>query len=224
MGTLILVRHSITAASAAGRNLGRRTDPPLADEGVELADRLGAALAAELIELPHDEVRLLTSPAQRCRQTAAAIGAALGIPAAGEEVEPGLMEIDYGAWDGLTAEECRARDPELRAAWEADPYLTRCPRGESGEDVARRSNAIFGPVEAWLAADRARCAVVVAHNHVNRVRLCALFGWPMREYRERLAQDPAGYSLIGFGGGTPVVRRVNAAPGLSDGASEPATL
>jgi hypothetical protein len=35
----------------------------------------------------------------------------------------------------------------------------------------------------------------------------------MREYRARVAQDPAGYNLIGFGGATPVVRRVNAAPG-----------
>lgn len=224
MGTLILVRHSITAASAAGRNLGRRTDPPLADEGVELAARLGRALAAELTELPHDELRLLTSPARRCLQTSAAIGEALGIPDAEREVEPGLLEIDYGEWDGLTAEECEARDPELRAAWEADPYGTRCPGGESGEDVARRSNAVFGPVEAWLAADRARCAVVVAHNHVNRVRLCALFGWPMREYRDRLAQDPAGYSLVGFGDGTPVVRRVNAAPGMPDGPADAATL
>jgi hypothetical protein len=55
--------------------------------------------------------------------------------------------------------------------------------------------------------------VVVAHNHVNRVRLCALFGWPMHEYRARLSQDPAGYNVIGLGGPTPVVRRVNAAPG-----------
>jgi broad specificity phosphatase PhoE len=71
---------------------------------------------------------------------------------------------------------------------------------------------VLDPIEAWLAEDRARCAVVVAHNHVNRVRLCALFGWPMREYRERLTQDPAGYNLIGFGGPVPVVRRLNAAP------------
>jgi probable phosphoglycerate mutase len=122
------------------------------------------------------------------------------------------MEIDYGAWDGLTAEECRERDPELRAAWEADPFVTRCPDGESGSDVAARAFAAFDPIEAWLAADRARCAIVVAHNHVNRLRLCALFGWPMREYRERLEQDPAGYSLVTFGGEVPVIRRVNAAP------------
>lgn len=212
MGTLILVRHSITEASASGRNLGQRTDLPLAPAGVELARRLGAALAAELTELPHDELRLVSSPALRCRQTAEPVADALGIDAGEIEIEAGVLEIDYGDWDGLTTDECRARDPELRAAWETDPFATRCPAGESGEDVARRAGAVFDPLETWLAADRARCAVVVAHNHVNRVRLCALLGWPMRDYRRRLSQDPAGYSLIGFGGATPVVRRINAAP------------
>ena len=213
MGTLILARHSITEASAAGRNLGQRSDLPLAPAGVELAGRLGVALAAELDELPHDELRLVSSPARRCRETAGAIAGPLGIAATAIEVEPGLLEIDYGDWDGLTADECAARDPELRARWEADPYETRCPSGESGRDVTERSFAVLGPIESWLAEDRARCAVVVAHNHVNRVRLCALFGWPMREYRARLSQDPAGYNVIGLGGPTPVVRRVNAAPG-----------
>jgi probable phosphoglycerate mutase len=212
MGNLILVRHSITAASAAGRNLGQRTDPPLAEEGVHLAVRLGETLTRELVELPHATVRLLSSPARRCRQTAEAIAPPIGLDVEAIEVTHGLLEIDYGAWDGLTAEECHARDPELRAAWEADPYRTRCPEGESGEDVARRAFAVLEPLEAWLGADRARVAVVVAHNHVLRLRLCALFGWPMHEYRERLAQDPAGYSLVGFGSGAPVVRRVNAAP------------
>jgi probable phosphoglycerate mutase len=212
MGSLILVRHSITKASASGRNLGQRTDPPLADAGVALAGRLGDTLARELSELPHDELRLLTSPALRCRQTAEAIAAGLGLAPGAMEVERGLLEIDYGAWDGLTPDECRARDPELRAAWEADPHATRCPDGESGADVAARAATVLDPLEGWLAGDRARCAVVVAHNHVNRVRLCALFGWPMREYRERVTQDPAGYSLITFGGPVPTVRRVNAAP------------
>jgi len=212
MGNLILVRHSITAASAAGRNLGQRTDPPLAEAGVELAGRLGATLARELGELPHAKVRLLSSPALRCRQTAEAIAPSIGLEPAATEVADGLLEIDYGAWDGLTAEECRQRDPERRAAWEADPYRTTCPDGESGSDVARRAFAVLEPLEAWLADDRSRCAVAVAHNHVIRLRLCALFGWPMREYRDRLAQDPGGYSLVGLTGEAPVIRRVNAAP------------
>ena len=210
MGSLFLVRHATTAASASGRNLGQRSDPPLADTGIRLAERLGATLAAELSELPHDEIRLVSSPALRCRKTAAAIAAALDLPPDAMEIAPGLLEIDYGAWDGLTAEECRERYPDERAAWEADPYATPCPDGESGEDVARRAFAALEPVEAWLAADRASCAIAVAHNHVIRLRLCALIGWPMHEYRERLAADPASYSLVTFGGGAPVVRRVNA--------------
>jgi broad specificity phosphatase PhoE len=213
MGSLILVRHAITAASDAGRNLGQRDDLPLTDAGVALAERLGRTLAAELFELPHDELRLVSSPARRCHQTAEGVGQALEVERPSIEIEPRILEIDYGAWEGLTADECHARDPELRARWEADPYTTRCPDGESGADVAGRAFAALEPVEAWLAAGRSRCAVVVAHNHVNRVRLCALFGWPMREYRARLTQDPGGYSIIGFSGDAPVVRRMNAAPG-----------
>jgi broad specificity phosphatase PhoE len=212
MGHLILVRHSTTEASAAGRNLGQRSDPPLAGSGAVLAERLGATLALELNELPHDGVRLLSSPARRCRQTADAIAPALGLAADAVEVVPALLEIDYGGWDGLTAEECRARDPERRAAWEANPFTTRCPDGESGEEVAGRAFPVIQAVEAWVAEERSRVAVVVAHNHVLRLRLCHLFGWPMREYRERLSTDPAGYSLVGFGGDAPVIRRVNAAP------------
>lgn len=212
MGTLALARHATTVAAATGRNLGRTTDAPLTREGRALASRLGEALRAELVELPHDEVRLVSSPARRCRETAAAVAGALGRPAEAIEVADGLWEIDYGAWDGLTPDECRARDPELRARWEEDPFAVACPDGESGADVAARAFPALEPVEAWLAADRARFAIVVAHNHVNRLRLCALFGWPMRDYRRRIAQDPGGYSLIGYGGEVPVIRRVNAAP------------
>lgn len=210
MGSLFLIRHSITASSASGRNLGSTEDPPLAPQGVVAADQMADALTIELDELPHDEVRLISSPARRCRETIAPVARAFGIAADRIEVDPGLREIDYGRWDGLTAEECLAQDPELRRAWIADPYHTRCPDGESGEDVASRAFPVFHEIEAWLAGDRARCAVVVAHNHVNRLRLTALLAWPMRDYRRRIAQDPAGYSIVSFGGGLPAVRRINA--------------
>jgi broad specificity phosphatase PhoE len=154
MGTLILVRHSVTAASAAGRNLGQRSDPPLAPAGVALAERLAVTLRAELGELPHDDLRILSSPASRCRQTAERLADGMAVERAAIGTAAGLLELDYGAWDGLTADECRARDPELRAAWEADPFATRCPDGESGADVARRSFAVLEPIEAWRDRDR----------------------------------------------------------------------
>jgi broad specificity phosphatase PhoE len=215
VGSLFLVRHSATGASAAGQSLGQGSDPPLSDAGVALADRLGAAIGAELSELPHDELRLVASSALRCRQTAAQIAAALERSDSAMEVEPGLLEIDYGGWEGLTPEECMLRDPALRAAWEEDPYLTRCPGGESGADVAARAFAVLTPIEEWLTGERARCAIAVAHNHVNRLRLCALMGWPMREYRRRVVQDPGGYSIVTFAGGMPILRRLNSAAGAA---------
>ena len=131
MGSLFLARHATTDASASGRNLGGRNDAPLSAAGERLAGALARAIASEMAELPQDRVRLVTSPALRCRSTLAPIAEALGVPAAAVEVEAGLLEIDYGAWDGLTAEQCLARDPAVRAAWLADPFATRCPGGES---------------------------------------------------------------------------------------------
>jgi ribonuclease H / adenosylcobalamin/alpha-ribazole phosphatase len=224
MGSLVLARHATTEASAAGRNLGRRDDPPLADAGRELAARLGRAVRAEIEDLlPSElpELRLVSSSARRCRETTEAIVDALGSQdAAAPPVErhDGLLELDYGHWDGLTPDECRRRDPQLRAAWEADPYAIRAPDGESGRDVALRSFPIFDELEAWLAGGERRVAVVVAHNHVNRVRICQLVGWPMREYRERVVQDPGAYNLFTFpsDGRSPTVRRVNALPIVAD--------
>ena len=207
----MLVRHATTAASASGRNLGQRTDMPLSAAGEQLAERLATALGAELAELPHDDLRLVTSPARRCRSTLEPVARALRVDPERIEVERGLLEIDYGAWDGLSADECRERDPELRARWEADPYATRCPDGESGADVAARALPLVNRLASWVADDRARCAIVVAHNHVNRIVLTDLLGWPMRDYRRRLSQDPAGYSIVTFGGEGPVIRRINAA-------------
>lgn len=211
MGHLLLIRHSTTDASTSGRNLGQGSDPPLSAAGVALAAQLAASLRAELAELPVGELRVVSSSALRCRQTADAIASALG-GTDPPEVDARLLEIDYGAWEGLTADECWARDPELRASWEADPFATRTPDGESGADVAARAFPAFDGLEGWLAGDRARAVVVVAHNHVNRLRITALLGWPMASYRRRVTQDPAGYSIIGFGSELPVVRRLNARP------------
>ena len=212
MGSLFLVRHATTQASQAGVNLGQRTDAPLTEEGLALAAESGAAIRAELEALPEGELRMLTSPARRCRQTAAAIAEALGAAADAIATRAGLWEIDYGEWEGLSAEECRQRDPELRARWEQDPFATSTPGGESGADVAGRAFAVLEPLERWLAVERGRSAVVVSHNHVVRLRLTALLELPMSEYRRRVQADPGGYSLVTFGAGGSTVRRINALP------------
>ena len=211
MGHLLLVRHSTTEASAGGRNLGQGSDPPLTEAGLELAAVLGQRLAQELVEMPIADLRLVTSPARRCRETLAEVAKAIGSNRE-PEVEAGLLEIDYGAWEGLTADECWARDPDLRAAWERDPFVTRTPDGESGSDVAARAFPVFDRLDAWISEDLARGVLIVAHNHVNRLRLTTLLEWPMSGYRRRVSQDPAAYSIIGVRAGERVVRRLNVRP------------
>jgi probable phosphoglycerate mutase len=209
MGTLLLVRHATTAASESGINLGQRTDAPLVDAGRALAARTGAAIAAELQAVGGDELRLLTSPARRCRQTARIVADALGRPDLEAEPHEGLWEIDYGEWEGLSAEECRTRDPQLRARWEADPYATSTPGGESGSDVAARAFAVLAPLEEWLAANPRAAAIVVAHNHVVRLRIAAQLGVPLADYRRRVVADPGAYSMVTLRPGRSTVRRLN---------------
>jgi broad specificity phosphatase PhoE len=212
MGTLFLVRHATTAASQSGVNLGQRTDAPLVEAGRALAARTGAAIRAELDALGAGELRMLTSPARRCRETARLLARALARGELEPEAHDGLWEIDYGAWEGLTAEECRQRDPELRARWEADPHATRTPGGESGSDVASRAFAALAPLEDWLAGDRAAAALVVTHNHVVRLRIAAQLGIRMADYRRRVEASPGGYSMITFAPARATVRRLNVLP------------
>jgi ribonuclease H / adenosylcobalamin/alpha-ribazole phosphatase len=212
MGSLILVRHATTQASEDGVNLGQRTDAPLIEAGRALAAATGRALAAELDTLPHTDLRALSSSALRCRETARHLLDALGRPDLKPAVHKELLEIDYGAWEGLSAEECRRRDPELRAAWEADPFTTRTPDGESGSDVAARAFATLAPLEDWLADRREAVAIVVSHNHVVRLRLAAALGLAMRDYRRRIQADPGAYSIITFRRDGAAVRRVNVHP------------
>jgi probable phosphoglycerate mutase len=212
MGSLILVRHATTQASEEGVNLGQRTDAPLVESGRALAAATGRAVAAELEGLPPADLPALTSSALRCRQTARHVLDGLGRPDLEPAVHEGLLEIDYGAWEGLSAEECRRRDPELRARWEADPFATRTPGGESGGDVAARAFAILAPVEEWLATRREAVALVVSHNHVVRLRLAAALGLPMRDYRRRIQADPGAYSVITFRPDGHAVRRINILP------------
>jgi broad specificity phosphatase PhoE len=212
MGHLVLVRHATTAASESGVNLGQRTDAPLVPAGRDLARRTGLALRAELAAIAGGPVRLVTSPARRCRETAALLAEAIGRPGTATDVDERLWEIEYGDWEGLSADECRARDPELRARWEDDPHATRTPNGESGSDVAARAFAALEPHERWLARTPDAAVVVVTHNHVVRLRVAAQLGIPMANYRRQVEADPGGYSILTLGPAGSTVRRLNVLP------------
>ena len=90
---IVFARHGQTAPNRDGLVLGR-ADPELTEEGRRQAALLAAALAGESV------TAILTSPLVRARQTAEAVGAACG---AIVTVDERLLEIDWGAWEGLPA-------------------------------------------------------------------------------------------------------------------------
>jgi alpha-ribazole phosphatase len=116
---LTLVRHGSTEWNETGRFQGWG-DPPLSARGRGEAERLGAHLAGE------EFGRVVTSGLLRARETAA-----LALPGAHVETDPRLREMDFGAWDGLTWNECVARDGDLIQRWSEDPAAAAPPGGES---------------------------------------------------------------------------------------------
>src|SRR4051812_280451 len=120
---LYLARHAQTASSAVDSFNGRG-ELPLTDHGREQARKLGQRLAGVRF------AALYRSPLGRTAETAALI--VLSIPA---EVLPGLTEIDYGRWEGLSPEQARALDPKLYEAWVADPASVAPPGGETAAQV-----------------------------------------------------------------------------------------
>jgi len=168
----VLVRHGETTWSASGRHTGQHADLPLTDEGRAQADALPAVLGPLLGTAA--PVLVLTSPLLRAVSTAAALGLdADAVP------DPDLMEVDYGAYEGLTTPQIRETEPGW-TVWNGG-----LPGGETLEQVAARVDRVLERVRAALdaALDRqdgsgSATAVLVAHGHVLRVLGARWLGLP----------------------------------------------
>ncbi len=120
MTELILVRHGETDWNAE-RRLQGHLDIPLNATGLSQAQALGQALRHEQLDA------LFVSDLQRAMQTAAPIGAAHGLPL---QIDAGLRERCYGAFEGLLYDEIDGRYPLEYAAWKAGDLHVRYPAGE----------------------------------------------------------------------------------------------
>ncbi|MFF9064752.1 bifunctional RNase H/acid phosphatase [Streptomyces sp. NPDC014891] len=151
--TFVLLRHGETALTPEKRFSGSGgTDPELSAAGLRQAEAVAEALAARgTIQ------DIVSSPLTRCRQTAAAVAARLGLDV---RVEQGLRETDFGAWEGLTFGEVRERHPEDLDAWLASPKAAPTGGGESFATVARR---VAATRDRLAAAHAGRTVLLVTH-------------------------------------------------------------
>jgi probable phosphoglycerate mutase len=153
---MVLLRHGATEWTLSGQHTGR-TDIPLLDEGREQAKAAGETIR-ELGLTPFGLV--LTSPLRRASESCVLAGFE-------GEVDPDLMEWDYGEYEGLTTAEIRDQRPGW-TLWEDG-----VPGGERASDVGRRADRVI---------ERARSAegdtLCVAHGHLLRVLGARWLGLP----------------------------------------------
>lgn len=151
--TFVLLRHGETPLTPQKRFSGSGgTDPSLSEIGREQAERAAEALARRGT-IQH----ILASPLTRTRQTAAAVAERLGIEVT---VEDGLIETDFGAWEGLTFGEVRERYPDDLTKWLADPEAE--PTG-GGESFAATATRIAATRDKLVAAYEGRTILLVTH-------------------------------------------------------------
>jgi broad specificity phosphatase PhoE len=165
--TLLLARHGQTVWHADNRYAGGDSDVDLTPTGVEQAHRLAAAVHDRGVDA------VVVSPVRRARETAAPAAAALGLEAT---VVDDLREV--------TLAEVAAQEPDGAAIVErfrADPVAHPFPGAEPPTDAAHRCAAAL---RAVAAATPGGIVLVVAHNTLLRLGLCALIGLPIARYRD----------------------------------------
>jgi broad specificity phosphatase PhoE len=125
---IYLARHGETVWSREGRHTGR-TDLPLTPQGERNAQRLRERLAGLVF------VKVLTSPLQRAKRTCELAG--FGAVA---EVDPDLVEWNYGDYEGIRTAEIRKKRPD----WAL--FRDGCPNGESPADVGARADRVVARI------------------------------------------------------------------------------
>ncbi len=162
-----LIRHGETEGNASGRFLGS-TDSPLTFRGVRQVRRLAELLPAAVFA-PDADTWFVASPMLRAQQTAEAIA---GRPGLHVSTDPDLREMDFGAWEGMTAGEIEAQYPGALAEWESPGDDLAFPGGESlgqfDERVARVCDRIL--------EQKSGTVMVFAHGGTVRGLVCALLG------------------------------------------------
>ena len=192
---LYLVRHGQTDGSKEGRYCGA-IDLPINATGRAMAEALAVYYAFE------PWTAIYASTLVRTQQTAEPLCKRTGLQM---QIEAGLREIEYGEWEGVLPEEARAKNPQLYAAWDADPGNVAPPGGETGKQVAERA---MKALDAIRAQSNDGQVLAVSHKATIRVLVCALMGIDISQFRARIAQPVGCVTVIEFKKSGPLLKKL----------------
>jgi probable phosphomutase (TIGR03848 family) len=208
MSTLLLVRHGLTAKTGpflTGRAPGVHLD--------ERGEKQAAAVAERIAAVPLTAV--VTSPMERCVETAEAISAAQKVTPPWH-VDDRLIECGYGDWTGKAIKDL-AKDPLWKVV-QAQPSAVRFPGGEALAEMAARAVAAVRDWDEKLGED----AVWVActHGDIIKAIVADALGLHLDQY-QRIVPDPCSVSVIRYTKTRPYVIRVNDVGGDLTGFAPP---
>ena len=186
--TFILVRHGVTDHTTGKRFSGglASSNPPLNDEGREQARATGEWLAP----LAGTFDALVSSPVLRTRQTAEILAEFFDLEI---EEEPGIAEMEFGTWDGMSFTEVHEKHPDEISSWLGD--LESAPHG--GESFRAVEKRVLEGRDRMMAAYAGKTAVVVSHVTPIKTLVADALGAPLEAvYRMELA--PASVTVISY--------------------------
>ncbi len=170
--TIYIARHGETEWSKNGRHTGR-TDLPLTPAGEEAGRRLKARLTDITF------AKVFSSPLSRARRTAELAGFT-------PEIEPDLLEWNYGDYEGQTSAEIRTTNPDWLL------FRDGCPGGESPSDIASRTDRLVVRLKG-LSGN----ILCFAHGHLLRVFAARWVGQPVA-FASSLLLGTATLSVLAF--------------------------
>ncbi|MDL2263106.1 histidine phosphatase family protein [Synergistaceae bacterium OttesenSCG-928-I11] len=168
---LFIVRHGETDWNREGRFQGQQ-DTDLTEYGLSQADKVADFLRG------HKFDAVVSSPLKRARVTAEKIAAAAGCEAF--ETTEALTEINHGDWEGLLANEVRAKWPRIIDLWHTSPHTVIMPGdgGESLRSVQLRAVKAVDEISARYDGD----VLVASHDAVIKVLLCHFLDAPLSSF------------------------------------------
>ena len=195
MTEIILARHGETEWNVEEIFRGR-IDVELNETGIKQAELLAEYLRNINIEAVY------SSPLKRALKTAEMIADCHRLEV---EIAPGLIDFDFGKWQGLPHQEVKDRYQEFYADWVNHPENVKMPAGESLNDVRKRA---IGVIDEVITKKYEGTVVLVAHRVLNKVLICALLGLDNAHFWN-IRQDTCGITTFTWENGRFILTRHN---------------
>ncbi len=179
---ITFIRHGVSELTGKPVLVGH-TDSPLSDLGRLQAARLGERFAGRQFDA------LWASPLLRTRDTAAAIGEAIGHAAV---LDKRLMEVNLGQLEGAHFAQLQTGPGSWRDRWQKNPGRVRFPHGENLQEVAARSWQVL---EHLYERHPAGHVIIVSHMFTISTMLCRVLKLKVGQFRT-FAVDPASVTTV----------------------------